>query len=149
MRYVAIQTMLFVALIAAAVTGYGPALLSRSTVLTVLGLIVAAAAVVLAVIAYLSLGNAFHLAPEPQPQSSLVTAGVYRKFRHPMYTAASAVSLGVFLARPTVFVGLSAVALCVFLLLKAHHEEKLLRRRFPDYADYTRRSWGVLPFLRR
>ena len=62
-------------------------------------------------------------------------------------TAASAVSIGVALVRPTVFVALSAVALCVFLPLKARHEERLLRQRFPDYADYMRRSWGVIPFL--
>ena len=148
MRYVAIQVVLFSLLLVVAVGGSGPQLFARSVVLTVLGVLAIAVAAVLGVLGFLALGSAFRVAPEPRPDSPMVSHGVYRWFRHPMYTAVSALSLGAFCIRPTLFVGLLTVALCAFLVLKARHEEKLLFRRHTGYAAYARRTWGVVPFLR-
>ena len=78
-----------------------------------------------------------------------MTRGIYARLRHPMYTAAILGSAGLCLLRPTVPVGLAALAVMVFYLIKARHEEELLRRKYPEYADYAARSAGVLPFPRR
>ena len=40
------------------------------------------------------------------------------------------------------------VASLVLPKLKARHEEKLLLRQHVGYAEYVRRTWGVVPFLR-
>jgi protein-S-isoprenylcysteine O-methyltransferase Ste14 len=53
-----------------------------------------------------------------------------------------------FLRKPTVSLGVAAAIVIVFLLIKVRFEERLLLERYPDYADYQRRTWGLLPGIR-
>jgi len=151
MRYVVIQMFVLGALLLFVVLGTGPRVLPgdlRSlTVIAGMGLCLCALGLVVA--AYRSLGPAFRVEPAPGDGLRLVTRGIYGKLRHPMYTAAITGSAGLFLLRPTLLVGLAALAVTVFYLIKARHEEGLLRRKYPEYADYVARSMGVLPIPQR
>ena len=42
-----------------------------------------------------------------------------------------------------------AGTLAVLLLAKARFEERLLLARYPEYAEYRRRTWGVIPGMGR
>lgn len=91
--------------------------------------------------------NVHHLRifPEPHPGARLVTWGPYRWIRHPMYTSLLIFFLPAWLAPDAAMnVGLW-IALHGVLVLKVLREERLLAGRFPEYADYQRRSWRLWP----
>lgn len=71
----------------------------------------------------------------------LVTTGVYRKIRHPMYFAFIMWLIGypVFLqARLTL---ISAFIWIPNVLIWMHLEEKKLIKKFPDYSAYQKKTW--------
>ena len=106
-----------------------------------------AVAVLLMIWARVTFGmRSFHYAANPT-EGGLVTTGPYRYMRHPIYAAillfvwtgvaANASPLGVAL-------GLAATAM---LALRIVFEERLVRRRYPEYDDYARRTKRVIPFI--
>ena len=144
MTFVVVQTILLAALAAAALRPIGPALFDGHPATGIAGRALLAAGVLVAVAAFASLGRAVHIAPQPLPGASLVDRGIYRYLRHPMYTAAVLVSIGLVLLQPQVTVLTAALAVIVFYLIKARYEEPLLLERYPDYAAYRARTRGVL-----
>lgn len=85
--------------------------------------------------------------PEPKPGSQLITTGIYARVRHPLYASVIAIGFGwALLWRSGPALAL-AVAQAVFFYAKARFEERLLRERFDEYADYARRVPRLLPRL--
>lgn len=74
-----------------------------------------------------------------QPDHQVVDSGPYRVVRHPIYTSAIVLYLGLALTFPTWWNGLAAAAVAVAYALKAGDEDRFLRRKLPGYADYARR----------
>jgi len=85
------------------------------------------------------------VAPEPRAGGHLVTSGIYTYLRHPIYTAILILVAGLFLRKPTAFMGLVSAITIIFFLLKVRVEEKLLLARYPEYGEYKRRAWGIIP----
>ena len=83
--------------------------------------------------------------PRPQAGSLLVTRGIYRWVRHPLYASLMCLSAGWGLwwgSWPTLVAG---VVLAAFLRRKAAREEAWLRERFPEYASYAVRVRRFVP----
>ncbi len=111
------------------------------TTLCLLGLL-------LMVVSIVSLRAVIQVAPAPRAGGHLVTSGLYRWLRHPIYTGLLLLLIGVFLRKPTVPVALASVLVAGFFVAKTTFEERLLLERYPDYASYRARSWGLIPGLR-
>ena len=88
-----------------------------------------------------------NITPALKDNHRLVTAGIYRYIRHPMYASVilfCAAMLG------TCFNWINGLVFGVLLLdlwLKLRHEERLLSERFPEYQDYQKRSKMIIPFI--
>ena len=91
-------------------------------------------------VALLQLGGARTPWPTPRASSGLVTSGVYALARHPIYAAVIAFAIGSSVATGSPWRGLVAAALAALFWRKAEYEERLLRARFPQYAEYARRT---------
>lgn len=106
-----------------------------------------AAAVLLMIWARVTFGlRSFHYAANPT-EGGLVTTGPYRYMRHPIYAAALLflwTGVAVNASLPGVALGLAATAM---LALRIAFEERLVRRRYPEYDDYARRTKRVIPFI--
>jgi protein-S-isoprenylcysteine O-methyltransferase Ste14 len=112
------------------------------------GAVLCLAGLLLMLAAFLSIRAVVQIAPEPKPGGHLVTRGVYRTLRHPIYTGMLLLLAGLFLRKPTFPVAVTAAVIGAVLVMKARFEEQLLLNRYPDYADYKTRSWGIIPGLR-
>lgn len=101
--------------------------------------------------ALISLGSNYQLGGSaPRAEDRMVMNGPYRLVRHPMYTAALSIALGL------TFLTQSAACLVVFctylvlILLLIPVEEEGLRRRFgEEYVAYQRETGRLLPLVFR
>lgn len=80
--------------------------------------------------------------------ATLVTSGIFRWWRHPMYASLMALAWGIFLKNPSLpGTGLVAVASLSLLVTAWRDEAECLEYFGPAYADYMRRSWRFVPGL--
>jgi len=80
----------------------------------------------------------------------LVTQGVYRRIRHPMYTALFLYSIGQTLALPNWFAGPSyLVTFGILYVLRVRQEERMMLSKFgADYEVYMASTGRLLPRIR-
>jgi len=78
----------------------------------------------------------------------VISTGLYRTIRHPMYLAFAIIALftplalGSFLATPI------SLFILLTILLRLSHEERVLRRELAGYTEYCRRTpHRLIPFL--
>jgi len=95
----------------------------------------------------IALGQNLTPFPKPCQGAVLVQRGVFGIVRHPLYTSGLLVSVGWALAWASGPALALAVALSLFLKAKADHEERWLRARFPEYAEYARRVRQLIPWV--
>lgn len=80
--------------------------------------------------------------------TELVTKGLYRYIRHPMYSSVLYGIWGVFLKRPSVIGICLAILTCVFMTITARMEEIENIRYFGDeYRDYMTQTKMFIPYL--
>ena len=121
-----------------------PRTVGGGAVLPVVSDVLCLAGVVLLVVALRTIGKSIQIAPEPRADARLVTHGVYRVFRHPIYTSIVLVIVGLVLRGATEAATAVGAAAIGFLLVKARYEETLLTAHYPDYAAYQKTTRGVL-----
>lgn len=106
-----------------------------------------AAGILLMVWARLTFGlRSFHYAANPT-SGGLVTTGPYRFVRHPIYAAVLLIVwTGVAANWSLQAAGLGLLA-TVMSALRMMFEEALVVERYPEYAEYARRTRRVIPFV--
>ncbi len=80
------------------------------------------------------------------PEQSLVTKGIYRYIRHPIYLGDILLLVGLELALNSWLVLAVSIPLLV-ALRQALAEEALLSQVFPDYHAYCKRTKRFIPFV--
>ena len=148
-NYALAQSALFCVFAAVFFLDAGPPLFPSGGLPGAIGVVLCLAGLLLLLSAFASIRGAIQIAPEPRPGARLVTRGVYRRLRHPIYTAIVILVVGLFLRKPTVLIGIGAAVVIAFLVLKARFEEKLLLMRYSEYAEYKKRTWGILLWSHR
>ena len=93
------------------------------------------------------LGTNWSVTLEVREQHRLVTQGVYRHIRHPMYLAIALYSIGQALVIPNWVAGPSnLIAFVILLALRLHAEERMMVEEFGDeYAAYCARTKCLIP----
>jgi len=80
--------------------------------------------------------------------SALVTTGIYRYIRHPLYCSLLVLAWGIFFKDPSWAGGLLAVSATLALVATAKADEAECIRFFgPAYRDYMQRTRMFVPFL--
>jgi protein-S-isoprenylcysteine O-methyltransferase Ste14 len=98
----------------------------------------------LAVLALVQLRGSFSVMAEAR---RLVTSGLYRWVRHPLYLAEELAVIGVVLQFLSPWVALLLAVQIAFQLRRMHNEERVLSETFPEYADYKKNTAMLLPGL--
>jgi protein-S-isoprenylcysteine O-methyltransferase Ste14 len=125
----------------------GGSLAVHSPVLGVLGAVVFASGIAVAIWARIHLGRNWGMPMTQKAEPELVTSGPYRFVRHPIYSGLLAALLGTALA--TNLTGLIiVVVLGGYFYYSASIEEKSLTATFPSaYPAYRRRTKMLVPFV--
>ena len=94
-----------------------------------------------------NLGANWSITLEVLEKHRLVTRGVYRRVRHPMYTALLLYSVGQAFVLPNYGAGLSSVVTMAFLVaLRIRPEERMMREEFgKDYQEYMGLTKRLVP----
>ena len=79
-----------------------------------------------------------NLSPFPRPinNSNLVTKGIYRFTRHPMYYSLIFISFGVFITKLSIYYLFLSISLSLIIKFKIALEEQYLKNKFKNYFLY-------------
>lgn len=101
--------------------------------------------VLLAAAAGLRLGPALTPLPIPKANADLITSGLYRWVRHPIYTGVLLAAVGLVTWGASLAHIIGLVALYTVLFAKSVGEEKMLSERHEEYADYALNTGRLVP----
>ena len=93
-----------------------------------------------------SLRKSLTAVPIPKPDGKLSTTGLYRYVRHPMYTSVLLFATGIAIHSGTIIKYLLVIALYFLFYVKSKYEEKFLKIKYPEYAEYALRIPRFIPF---
>jgi protein-S-isoprenylcysteine O-methyltransferase Ste14 len=98
-------------------------------------------------LSHADLGANWSITLEVREKHTLVTQGVYRRVRHPMYTALLLYSVGQALVLPNYVAGPSyGVTMALLVALRIGPEERMMLEEFgKDYQDYMAQTKRLVP----
>ncbi|MGQ3676326.1 protein-S-isoprenylcysteine O-methyltransferase [Xanthobacter sp. TB0139] len=94
-----------------------------------------------------AIGRDWSVTLEIKEQHKLVTDGVYRHVRHPMYSAFFLWAVAQLLLLPNLIAGLAGlVGFGILFFFRVGREEQMMREAFgPEYDAYMQRSKRIIP----
>jgi len=116
-----------------------------SKVIYIIGICIAITGALVALIALSQLNT--NLSPFPSPKSniSLITNGIYKYSRHPIYTGILGILLGYGLYAGSGYKIFITIMLLVLFYYKSKYEEKKLSSMFSKYPEYMKTTGMFLP----
>ena len=94
---------------------------------------------------HINIGRPSHM---PSIDDALVSDGLYAVARHPIYSGAMVLLVGLILINPSVTWALGCVLAIVWLVIQARLEEMDLLQRIPSYKDYMKTVPRFLPRIK-
>jgi protein-S-isoprenylcysteine O-methyltransferase Ste14 len=124
----------------------GPILWHASALVTEYGVAITAIGAAVAAYAIVNLGRNFSVVPEARV---LVTRGVYRVVRHPIYLAESLMILGALMGDGELSALMGTFVVIGLQIYRIRVEERLLSRAFPaQFVEFTRRTtYRLIPLV--
>ena len=93
-------------------------------------------ALIIIVISVKDLGKSLSPMPRPKENSKLITNGIYRLFRHPMYYSLIIISFSFFIKSLTIYNFILSILLTFIITNKIKIEEEYLTKKFHNYTLY-------------
>ena len=100
------------------------------------GFLIIISALIILLVAIKDLGRNLSPFPRPLNNSNLVTKGIYRFIRHPMYYSLIFISFGVFITKLSIYYLFLSISLGLIIKLKISLEEQYLKNKFKKYLLY-------------
>ena len=101
-----------------------------------LGLLIIITSFIILLVSIKDLGSNLSPFPRPIKNSKLVTTGIYRFTRHPMYYSLIFVSFGLFIIKLSIYYLFLSISLSLIIKLKIVLEEEYLNNKFKNYLFY-------------
>ena len=100
------------------------------------GYLIIIMALIILLVAIKDLGRNLSPFPRPINNSNLVTTGIYRFTRHPMYYSLIFISFGVFITKLSIYYLFLSISLALIIKFKIALEEQYLNNKFKNYLLY-------------
>ncbi|MBO8234064.1 DUF1295 domain-containing protein [Prochlorococcus marinus XMU1419] len=111
-------------------------LIQVSTLSYLVGFLIIIIAFIILLVAIKDLGRNLSPFPRPINNSNLVTKGIYRFTRHPMYYSLIFISFGVFITKLSIYYLFLSISLGLIIKFKIALEEQYLNKKFRNYLLY-------------
>lgn len=83
--------------------------------------------------------------PSPKDTGTLITTGVYKYIRHPIYTGILFTTAGYGVYSENTLRLFVFIELLILFISKAAYEETMLNKKFPQYKSYKTRTAALFP----
>jgi protein-S-isoprenylcysteine O-methyltransferase Ste14 len=100
------------------------------------GFLIIIFAFIILLVAIKDLGRNLSPFPRPLKTSNLVTTGIYRFTRHPMYYSLIFISFGIFITKLSIYYLYLSISLILIIKFKIALEEQYLKNKFKNYLVY-------------
>ena len=107
-----------------------------------LGILIIIIAFIIMLVSIKDLGRNLSPFPRPIKNSNLVTTGIYRFTRHPMYYSLILISIGVFIIKLSIYYLFLTTSLALVIKFKIALEEKYLMNKYKNYLLYKNEVKG-------
>lgn len=125
----------------------GQAYMPSSTLMRIIGVLLCALGVGLAIWARVTIGRNWGMPMSQKENPELVTSGPYAFIRHPIYTGVLTAMLGSVIGHDVIWL-LPLILFGAYFAYSARREEKLMIEEFPEqYPAYMSRTRMLLPFV--
>lgn len=95
--------------------------------------------------AIINLNKSLSVFPSPPDNAKLISNGIYKFIRHPIYTGVIFITIGYSIFSESVYRFFISLFLIVLFYLKSKYEEKLLQLKFKEYSSYKKTVGRFLP----
>lgn len=95
----------------------------------------------------MALKHNFSIAIECKDKSFLVTEGIYKNIRHPLYLSVVIMSISGCLIFSSIVCWAFYAIMLLGIYLRIEKEEAFLLQEFEDYTAYCKRSKKLIPFI--
>lgn len=133
-----------------ALTGF-PAVFDRPLIpaIAILGAIALCGSLLLFYRSHADLGKNWSISLEIRNEHRLVTSGIYRLVRHPMYSSFFLLAIAQLMLLPNWFAGATGlVSVAMLYAFRVRQEERMMLERFgAEYRDYMAHTSRLIPWL--
>lgn len=121
---------------------------NQSSLIRIIGTVIYSVGLAMAILGRIQLGKNWVDLEDYQvlPGQSVVSNGIYRYIRHPIYTGDVLLLIGLELALNSWLV-LATAILIPIVVRQALQEEVLLSKGLPGYSEYRKRTKMFIPFV--
>lgn len=113
-----------------------------------MGLICAGIGAVVSLLTIFNLGADLSPFPSPKEGSQLLTNGLFKWVRHPIYSGLLLAGYGWAIYTESVWKLVVTILLHILFYFKSVYEEKKLEQQFPDYSNYRKHTGRFFPKLK-
>ena len=96
------------------------------------------------------LGRNWSISLQIRNEHRLVTTGIYRLIRHPMYSSFFLLAIAQLMLLPNWFAGATGlIGIGLLYAFRVRQEERMMVERFgAEYRDYMAHTWRLIPWFR-
>lgn len=109
------------------------------------GIVIGLSGLIVCLLSFWALNRNLSPFPSPVENGQLITSGVYRMIRHPIYTGVILLAIGYGLFSASFSRLIISGILFLFFYIKSTYEEKLLLQKYPAYAVYKLKTGRLFP----
>ncbi len=114
-----------------------------------IALVISILGVVISVLSVLQLNKNLTVFPTPKTDSELITFGMYKFSRHPIYSGLILFTLGYAFFKASYFKIAIALILLLLFYFKTNYEEQKLLQKFSNYNDYKKKVNRFFPKIKK
>ena len=117
-------------------------------ILQIIGVLLTILGLIIAIVARRTLADNWSSDVELKKDHKLITKGIYKYVRHPIYTGITFMGLGAIIVDQSIIVTIFFIGMVAFLIFKMKKEETLLLKHFPkEYPAYMKKTKTLIPFI--
>lgn len=109
------------------------------------GCIIAAAGPLIIIWASINLGRSISPFPTPNEKGVLITSGIFKFIRHPIYSGFLLLLIGVTISTGSLSRVVITLLSMIFYSIKASYEEQRLMKKYPGYFQYKEQTGKFIP----